>query len=1278
MNSITTRISTLGLCTLLAGSLQADPKLEAEKYSSPGLQGYFGSPVLGNPSTIASSRVIWHPNGKIFTRVLPLDRPNVHARLCMWEADAQTQQVQLRALLNVSGAWCLSHRGDVLCSQSRRGDDGSKLKDVPAWVASDFGCFRMADGVRLWSLPVRRDETIVGSAFTLEDAGVAVLSIHARQMTLRLLDARDGRELRRHDFDLPEEREFREDHLMMRKDAVWLRRKVEEDYRWVAFPLATFNPEPVKMDVLEEEGMREVYFQTSPDGRWLAACHNTRYVICQLNGSKWVIKDSGHALKVNSSGHAEDGFYDVQFLPDNRRAVIFQRNQIRVIELSSARELAKVERCFSAGRAVSPDGKRLLVTGHGGFEILSADTLKPAGTLPRHQHVMPPVWLRFLGDGSTLASAAAEGVWLWDVASRKPRAHLRASAPYCPEYALNTPALAEGGLALVADEGTNYVTWKLPDLSGAVPDVPLVVAAQPAFGMPSLSPAGEWGNSLFADPEGKSFITIQQSGVVLRQGLGADASKTLSNQPPTYVRITQGFLDRPGNRFVYADRQKDAWNAMDLETGKMTSITEGGRGLSILAPARPGAPPATSQKRTSLAPLMALPATGLSLGLTLDGHLCLTNFEGTTFTRWLDPAPQGTKVQGKDVIALSPDEKRFATLLSESEFHRQSIGVWELDTGRLLAAWPVPASGVRSLAFSPDNSLLACGHDHGSISLWKLADLILEQERKGPANPTGAGATSAPAPARPAGSPSAKAPAQPPGSVPLSKERRIMHLHATSWAFQEDGRVTKTEFPDTGRLSVNGQAFEASGFALTPSPYLTDFFDVQQGVESDKPGQTRFKTEDKGKINGGIISQSEGRAGQVWVSRQTGVPAGHGSLVFTDSFTNTGTESQQAVIEWDAVFPAGTAGLMDSSFKPVQIGDNGVVTPAPDACWIAGLVGKETAAAVPVIAFRSESSGHIPGLVWVPDECRLKVRHLMTLPPGETRHLAHGVSLIGRAAGTAPEIFTDPHWRDFSLWVPYSVRSRGGNFGVDMDHEPAAAHGGRGQRGSDPLGLPWDVQRDGSFYGGLGASAVLQLWMDDAPLGYAGGHLFDCQTSQQVNGHTSPRPWQTVYGRSADRKLLATRWIHKRTKFGNLLMDTIRNGHNEPVKARIRLVSTFSEPIKALYSGAGKEMPMTVGEALEYADGSLVVEVSGETRPATWIGFHQQGADLKPELRLMTPQMISMDYELELAPNAQVALYHWTTQRPITSFGSLDLAFADCLPFSREGSARLVGKSNVK
>lgn len=1275
------RLPVLLCCSswLFAGTLPAEVRLEAEKFASPALTGYFGNPALGVPGMVLSARPVWLPDGRILARASFDDlTPQLFPRLCLWQADAATRQVVLRGILNVGGAWCLSPNGALLCAQARTMEDSPQARGRARWTAGAFSCFRMADSVRLWSLPLQRDEQFVGAAFTTDNTRVAVLSVRSRRMTLRLLDAVKGEELRRHDFAGPQEvQDFQEEALLMLPNEIWLRSQSDQALRLQRIPLTSLTPEPVTglpAGLVDMPGD----LRLSPDGRWLALVREMSCVILQQQGGKWtrVFEESA---EMNRDGIVKDGFLTVEFAPDGRRAAVLQYSGARVLDLPGGRTLARVDRCFTRGNALAPDGRRLLVNGHSGFAILAFDTLKTVSEPPAAQHQQQPEVLQFLPDGRTLASVDAAGIWLWDVATRQPRARLQASAPHCPECALRSIALTDGGASFAAEEGPNFIRWSLPPLLGAPPATPTMIAAAPAFGGVLVEPTRLEYNSLFASTDGSLIVTQQNQGrdLALHTGLGAKAVRTFAGQGPT-MRIQDGQVDVASKLFTYLHPTGDDIIRLDLSSGESETLS-GMRDVE-------GRPVGnTPPRRVQVIAKTLLPEGGGILHYGASGF-CVTPLEEEGAVRWLQAIPAGLRhLENPDwKPVVSKDGTTMATFLQQEDSARNHMAVWSLTDGRLLAVCPVPAQNCLGLALSPDGKWLACGHRHAAISLWDVKALERDHAPETVSPPPPASRPPAGAQTQPASRTGTSA--TPATGLPTRREKS---LGSGVWHFLEDGKVSKESLlPEAGTLRLNGSAFQSQSSHLTPVPLLTRYFQAQQDFDavtrSLPASQTLVREDAYSLIGAGTMAQSEGKVGEVWVSRQIGNPAGRQGrvfLLFTDTLTHTGTEPLQATVEFEVQFPTRSGRLIDSHFKPVNMAANGSLEISPDAQWIAPVLSADSTAPVPVFAFRSLSSNLRPQLIWNAETNRLTVRHETLLPVAEARHLAHGLCLIPRAAGSAPDIFEDPRWLDFAARVPFSVRQRGINFGNDDRWRPEGFSArARDVPHKDNLGFAWQVHRDGSCGGEMGAAAVLQLWLDDAPLAYANSSLFDCRTDAEAHGQTPPSPLVSIHGSNPSRKVTVRREPRSGGGRGmHTLLDIVRNSSAETVQVKLTLMNTFAEPVRMIHSADGSAFePVGAMDAAQLG-GSLIAEFGGDLRPATLLAFHEQGAALTPRLTWLNRQWLRMDYDLTLDAGASAILWHGVAQRPLASFASLTEAFVGCLPFRRASSEKpQAGVSNLR
>lgn len=1243
MNNATTTLCMLllaGICAALRGT---EPVLGPLNPADPGFTGFLGVPGSGE---FFKDGPVWHRSGQIFT----LEPPRAgFCPLSIWKVDSKTQRAARTMILNVGASWCVSQTGDMICAQSPRKDDEplDPAVDQSAWLPGAFGCFRLSDGARLWKLPWV-NERVAGAAFTLDDKMVAILTVWGGKMSLRLLDAKTGLVVRQHDFaGRRPDRDFKTTNLMMRADEVWMTEKEEDSTMLLRFPLATLQPEKVACPPLENFVGR---VSIAPDGRHILLVGNGSATCLGLVNGKWQPVHEDHDFNPISDGSPVDGhLQSAHFMPDGRSVLLASDESARLTDLTTKKTRSiNLESCIRV--VPSPDGSNLLVQHENGMEVVSLRETDATDRSRHRQHVWRPHLLRFSRDGRTLYAAEAEGVWVWDVAARKPRAWLTSHDRHVSMDSLfKTMCLTGGETELLAEEHNDILRWKLPPTSTPLQEAPLIVKPTLAFGGVRSTEQGPWAYpGVFAHPEGKWFVTVNGKNIaVIHRGLGAGVSQTSQKSLPP-VSPVHWFFGKD-DTFTFHSEIETGWHRLDLRQGTVTEVS----------PLR--------DDPVAVLPVRQMMIMSYKEGIracTIDGKTLLPLFE--------KPSRRFASIPNLRA-AVSLDERRCAWVLECEVSHRQHLFVWEIDTGRMLGQAALPFNDISSTALSPDGSVAACGHANTAISLWDVARLV-----------------PLPAPPSPKVAPPAVKPLTAPAVKPPVSRMRREHLFGSGlWDIRENGTVTKgVALPEAGLLRVDAAAFTPKASRLVSAFDLNRFQRAQMNFKEEsrpKPGDPRFRPvqpHEFADVAAGLIQDSEGEAGETWVSRQIGNPGGTGGafLTFTDAITHRGSQEKEAVVEFEVRFPAHTQSWMDSKFNPVQVGPDGTLKLAPDAIWVAALPETGKSITIPIFMFRSASGSQACRLMWRTETSTLTARHPVTLKPGETRWMMHGMRVVTLKAGEVPSQFAAPSPVEFGLVTALTVSQNALNFGLPPDFESIDYIQWRLiRRRSDEFGATWREDIDRTLTNVTTTSKAHQLWLDGAPLPFSSTGAFLTRDTGRWMLEPGTGELTSVTGSSLDRTVMVTRSRSGREQPLPLIIDSFLNQSEQPVQARPAYISTFTEPVRALYNASGR--PVEVGSspvAASTLGGAIILEFSGPERPSTALVFYQDGAAAEPKLSWPCPKMLKIEYDITLPSKKSATFWHGATQRNLASFSSVAEAFTGVLPFKRNPTGASEGLMNVK
>lgn len=331
--------------------------------------------------------------------------------------------------------------------------------------------------------------------------------------------------------------------------------------------------------------------------------------------------------------------------------------------------------------AFSPDGKHLAV---GGIGIHWWDLENGKGkvwvTQPAPQGGLNS--LSFTPEGKMLASGGHDEIILWEVATGKERARLKAG----PDHFGHAFALGFLPDNRLVSGGQDGIVW----LWDPVRKKPRKIIGKHHH--PS-SYYGDWLRSLALSPDGKTVASAgDSSGIRLWDVQGQKQFGLIDPQDSCFSQVA--FMDK-GKTVVSA---LDTIRFWDTATGKEKRPLPGHH-LAV--------------RSLSFAP------NGKTLAsASLDGSIRFWNLQKYQQQEPTIAAGPNDIIGGFSNVVHSPDGKTVATTTSGFQ---PTIHLWDAATGKLLQKFNWPDYQATCVAFSPDGRYLVGGMEDFRIRMWEAA-----------------------------------------------------------------------------------------------------------------------------------------------------------------------------------------------------------------------------------------------------------------------------------------------------------------------------------------------------------------------------------------------------------------------------------------------------------------------------------------------------------------------------------------------------------------------------
>jgi eukaryotic-like serine/threonine-protein kinase len=502
----------------------------------------------------------------------------------------------------------------------------------------------------------------------------------------------------------------------------------------------------------DDNGVLSVAF--SPDGQRMAS--GSRYHVR--------IRDSANGKQVLSVATPGE-VRSVAFSPDGRRMASADGLSVKIWDAASGKELFNLQR-GGYGVAFSPDGQRLA---SGSFDrtVKIWDVSSGRELFELKGHSAEAVSVAFNPDGQHLASGSIDQtVKIWNCVSEKERLWLK--RPSDQMTGSLRISFSPDSRRLELADGDTLKIWETTSGKKLL-DLQLGGFSMP-FSADGSRIASGWGHrtlKIWDSASGKALFDLKgHRGEIPSVAFSTDGRRLASGSLDGTVEIwdltngkelfaLNGYIARAlartgwvgagdvafspdGQRLATASRDNTA-KIWDTATGKELFTLRGHvydiESVEFSPDGRFLASESSDHSfiwDTASGTKLLEPQPGAFADVTFSpdaSRLASFRWDDRTIKIWEIASGRqlfGLKghASGVTSVAFSPDGQRLA-----SKSYDESVRIWDTATGKELFDFKIPASSpIRSLAFSPDGQRLASAEMNGSVYLWETTYVSPEIE----------------------------------------------------------------------------------------------------------------------------------------------------------------------------------------------------------------------------------------------------------------------------------------------------------------------------------------------------------------------------------------------------------------------------------------------------------------------------------------------------------------------------------------------------------------------